>query len=176
MIRRLQWLKISRCTYETLNCLICPTSARIISLIHPQNCNSLTVFSILLIIITIIIIHKSILSSQLYHDNSPGDVVVELASWIISPQSATRQLWQAGKCFWTSYGRVTRVVVNTSSSLIELQLQSWRLASVSCWPVQTNGNVTINGKLIEQVQHAKLLGVTLDCRHGRNTLITYSQL
>ena len=52
---------------------------------------------------------------------------------------------------------------------------------VADWPQHRAGqlrrndekDVMINGKLIEHVQHAKLLGVTLDCHHGRNTLITY---
>ena len=100
------------------------------------------------------------------------DVGVELASWIISPGTignasvlaSSKMLLDKLALLWENnqFGR------NTCSSLIELQPQSWRLASVSCWPVQTNCNVMINGKLIEQVQHAKLLGVTLDCHHGRN--------
>ena len=90
---------------------------------------------------------QSILSSQLYHDNSQGDVGVDLASWIVRPQSGTRKFWQTGKCLWTSwpcYGRITSLVVNCSSSLIELQPQCWRLASVSCWPVQTNGEYLLS--------------------------------
>ena len=82
-----------------------------------------------------LIIYKSILISQLYNDNSKGYVGVELARWVISPQSATLQFWQTGKCLWTSwpcYGRTTSLVLNTSSS-------------VSCWQIQiTSGEYLLN--------------------------------
>ena len=78
-----------------------------------------------------------------YNNNSSTQKHLELASGVISPQQRKASVlanWEMplDKLTLTCYGRITSLVVNTSSSSIELQLQSWRLASVSCWPASSD--------------------------------------
>ena len=84
------------------------------------------------------------------------DTSITQSSSTIHELNARLNLVASGVFAWANLNDMALNTSKTKSILITTQQKFHRLNDHSL-------DVMINGKLIEQVQHAKLLGVTLDC-------------
>ena len=84
------------------------------------------------------------------------DTSITQSSSTIHELNARLNLVASGVFAWANLNDMALNTSKTKSILITTQQKFHRLNDHSL-------NVMINGKLIEQVQHVKLLGVTLDC-------------
>ena len=84
------------------------------------------------------------------------DTLITQSSSNIHELNALLNLDASGVFSWANLNDMALNTSETKSFLITTQQKFHRLKDHSL-------DVMINGKLIEQVQHAKLFGVTLDC-------------